>query len=282
MLCLFQPPVGLQNLCKTGQHWTLWGNLLQGLCCDDNKIYCVEERKKDHTFWLTLYYLNGAERPNIRSIYKVKVADASWWCHPRVDSSNRVYVPCGRSGVSIFHCQNGRLLPARDPLTCVGNVISICVNTADTVFVGNIDTDSVCLVSVSADKVIRRLGKPAQVKGNPKHMSVLGQKALVCYGLNTLVTYRSDSPTPGQVLQTPEGVELVSSIITDSHSSSFLVTDHTGSVYVLNDKFLWHRIYTDDRAILPGLGLQDCAVVQSQLWLGYAERGLAVLKSQRQ
>ncbi len=195
-----------------------------------------------------------------------------WSCRPRVDSSHRVYVPSGRSGVKIFHYQDGRLLPARDPLKCVGDPWSICVNTADTVFVCDWGTLSVCLVNVSSDTVIRRLERPAQIQDLPRHISVLGHTVLVCYGDNTLVTYHSDSPTPGRVLQTPEGLDEVRSITTDSHSSSFLVTDKY-AVYALSDKLIWHRIYTDDR------WLQDCAVVQSKLWLGYEDGDIAVLTS---
>ena len=193
-------------------------------------------------------------------------------CRPCVDSSHRVYVPCGESGVRIFRCLDGRLLPARDPLRCVRDACSICVNTADTVFVCDRDTESVCLVNVSTDTVIRRLEKPAQEQNSPYHISVLWQTVLVCYDYTTLVIYRTDSPTPGRVLQTPEGLGRVISITTDCQSSSFLVTDQH-SVYVLSDKLIWHRIYTGDRLS------HDCAVVQSQLWLGYNDGDISVLTS---
>ncbi len=112
-------------------------------------------------------------------------------------------------------------------------------------------------------------------------MSVLGETVLVSYGDNTLVAYLSDSPTPDQVLQTPEGLRYMSSITTDGHSS-FLMTDSKTGVYVLVRKGnLRHRIEPDTSTDhTDGLGLQDCAVVQSQLWLGLRLRSIAVMSSQ--
>ena len=232
----------------------------------------MEWRQDDLRYWLVVYDLRGDEDVSLRLLDKVRVGNVSWNGHPRVDSSHRVYVPCRWFGVGIFHYQDGRLLPAKDPLRCVGSARSVCVNKADTVFVGASNTSSVYLVSVSTDTVSRRLEKPAQVRGDLRHVSVLGQTVLVCYGYRNLVAYHSDSPTPGQVLQTPEGLAKVSSITSDSHSSSFLVTDRD-SVFVLDNKFIWHRIYRG------GMLLYDCALVKSQLWLGYRGRDIVVLTS---
>ncbi len=270
LCCLLQPPVELRNLHETRRHRIQWGHWLYGLCCDDNRIYCVEQ--KGSPYWLTVYDISESEDGSLSLIDKVELGVVSVSCRPRVDSSHRVYVPCGRSGIRVFRCQDGRLLPARDPLICVGNAVNVCVNTADTVFVCDTDTWSVCLVNVSTDTVIWWPERPEQLRGYLYHVSVLGQTILVCYD-NTLVTYRSDSPTPGRVLQTPGGLGGVISITTDSHSSNFLVTDEH-AVYALSDNFIWHRIYTADRL------LQDCAVVQSQIWLGYYDDGdIAVLTS---
>ncbi len=209
MLCLFQPPVQFRNLAETRRHRVQWGDRLLGLCCEGNKLYCVEQRLKDgdHGNWLTAYDVSGAKDGSLSLLDKVEVGELARGCLPRVDSSHLVYVQCGWSGVYIFRCQGGRLLPVRDPLRCVRYARSICVNTADTVFVCDWDTDSVCLVSVSSDRVIRRLERPAQIRGHPYHVSVLGQTVLVFYDYNnTLVTYRSNSPTPDHVLQALGGL----------------------------------------------------------------------------
>ncbi len=270
---LLQLPAQFQGLRMTRRHRIQWGDRLWGFCSDGNRLYCVEKRRNGNTFWLTVYGIGTVEGGGLSLMDKEEVGDVSWVCLPRIDSSHRVYVPCGRFGVRIFRYQDCILLPAREPLRCVDNAMSICVNTADTVLVADATTESVCLVNVPTDTVIRRLGRPAQVQGYPNYVSVRGQTVLVCYDENTLVTYRSDRLTLGQVLQPPEGLGTVSSITTDSHSSSFLITDYTGSVFVLDDKLLWHRIYTG------GSGLHDCAVVQSQVWVGCDDRDIHVLTS---
>ncbi len=274
-LYLFQLPVEFRNLVVTRRHRIQWGTYLQGLCWDDNRIYCLEWRWEEdgRSLWLAVYDIRGADDGSLSLLDKVKVGGVSLSCSPRVDSSHRVFVPCREAGVRVFHFHDDRLLPARDPLMCVCSARSICVNTADTVFVSDWDTKSVCLVSVSSDTVIRRLERPAQVRGDPEHVSVVGHKVLVCFGENTLVAYRSDRPTAGQIIQAPEGLEKVYSITSDSHSSSFLVTA-LHSVFVFNDKLLWHRIYVS-KALL-----QDCTVVQSQLRLGCFKGYIDFLSSQ--
>ena len=263
-----------QHLRKARQHWIQHGNWLLGFCFDDSKIYCVEERLKNETYCLAVYDIGGAENGSLSLLDTVLVRNVRLkYCRPSIDGSHQVYVPCQESGVRVFRYQDGRLLPVRDPLKCVKDAWSICVNTADTVFVGDWNTKPVCLVNASKDTVIRRLERPIQVWATPYHVSVVGDTVLVCYGDNTLVTYRRDSSTPGQVLQTPEGVKEVTSITTDSHSSSFIITDNH-SVFVLDEKFLWHRVYTGAG------GLVVCIVVQSQLWLGYRNGKIAVLTSQ--
>ncbi len=259
----------------TRRHRTRRGDTacwLYSLCCDDNRIYCIQHLEAQRKHQLAVYNMRVPSDGILKPLDKVDVGHVSGDCRPCVDSSHRVYVPCGRSGVRVYCYQDGRLLPARDPLRCVGYAMSICVNTADTVFVGDLDTRSVCLVNVPMDTVIRRLERPPQVTGYPGNVSVVGQTVLVCYDNNTLVTYHSDSLTPGKVLQTPERVAEVSRITTDGHYS-FIVTNRD-SVYVFDDNLLWHRIHTGSA------GLRDCAVVQSQLWLVYRDGAIAVLTPQ--
>ncbi len=135
MLRLFQPPLEFRNLSETRRHRIQWGDRLLGLCCDDNKIYCVG-RRGDSRHWLAVYDMSDAEDGSLSLLDKVEVrADVSPYCCPRVDSSHRVYVPCENYGVRVYRCQDGRWLPTWDMLRCVGKAWNICVNTADTVFV---------------------------------------------------------------------------------------------------------------------------------------------------
>ncbi len=121
--------------------------------------------------------------------------------------------------------------------------------------------------------MIRQLERPTHIRGDPEHVAVLGLTVLVCYTDNTMLTYHRDSPTPGQVLKTPQGVEAVTRITTDSHSSSSLISAGR-SVFVLDDKRIWHLIHT---AVLK---IHESVMAQSQLWLTYFGKDIVVLTSQ--
>ena len=237
----------------------------------------MELRPEDDTRWLTVYDISGDGGGTFTLLDSVELGNASIGCRPRVDGKHRVYLPCRRAGVRRFRWEGDRL-SAMDPLACVENARSPAVNTEDAVYVSDYSaSSSVCLVSVSTDTAIKQLGRPEQAgNATPYHVSVLGDTILICYGSNILVTYHSESPSAGEVLQTPEGLEWVFSITTDGYSS-FLVTDYDSGVYVLDTAGnLSHRIQPDtDNGYL-----QECAVVQSQLWLGYRWGATAVMSSQ--
>ncbi len=179
----------------------------------------------------------------------------------------------------------------------------VAVNTADSIYICDYATRTVCLVSVSGDSVITQLGVPAEVQTHgvlrykhktelrsiPYHASVLGERILVCYGKNTVATYHHDSPTPVQVLQTSKLPSVqsyisptVSSITTDGQRN-FLITEKTNNSVIVLDKAgnIRHRIQpeSDSGAAHNAYGpsLQDCAVVQSQLLLGYEDGSIAVV-----
>lgn len=157
----------------------------------------------------------------------------------------------------------------------------VAVNMTDTLYVCYGCEDSVCLVSVSRDTVIRRLSTLEvyrfvfSLPVNATHVSVLGETVLACYTRcrhYALAIYYGDSL--GQALDPPKGLEKVSKITADSRSSSFLVTG-SSAVFVLDDKLLWHRACRTDTGIRV---LYDCAAVQShQLWLGYSNGDIDIL-----
>ncbi len=205
----------------------------------------------------------------------------SWWagspCVDRQSHHEIVYVPCGTRGVKVFHCEGYRL-EAGSILRCVRDARDAAVCSGYSVYVVDRDSASVCLINVSTDTVTRRLQTPADVRGmTPRHVSVLGETVLVCYGNKTLVTHRRGNSS--QVMHTymhdTWHLDWVCSIATDSHSS-FLVTDRYGSVFVLDEMGSpRHMIH----ALRQGLKLQDCTVVQSQLWLRYCDGSLSVMAS---
>ncbi len=257
-----------------------------GICCDDNKVYCVVGRHSyqtntdnfddgGHIRYSLRVYREEDDGLKLLDRTELEVEDLFISCCPRVDNLHRVYVPCS-PGVRIFRCRFAHLQEDRDPLKCVPRAVSVAVNTVDTLFVCDKGTKSVCLVSVSADRVIRRLETPAQLgRYTPEQVAVLGATVLVCYSVNTLVIYRTDSPSPGQRLTIADGPIEVSSITTDGHSS-FLVMDwRVRKVFVLdNEGKLRCRI-----PVLAGW-LQDCAVSQSQLWVGCRGGSIDVMSSQ--
>ncbi len=249
------------------------GDELRGLCCVDNKLYCVQIREKALNARLCLYQI-GAEimtlldNAEVEGVYLTR-------CQPEVDrQTHRVYVPSSLRGVSVFSCEDSLLRKVK-MLTCVKFAASVAVKSSDYVFVIDWNSKSVCLVHVSKNSIIMKLQAPTQMKDiEPIHLTAMGSTLLVQFGDNCLVLYRNDDPHPTRVLQSPEA--RVISITTDCHSS-FLATDNRSrSVFVLDDKGkLRHRIHADWERDLVG-----CAVVQEQLWLGYKGNTIDILASQ--
>ncbi len=197
------------------------------------------------------------------------------WGQPRVDRLSRyIYVPCGKAGIQVFSCEDDGLTRVLT-LKCVPCPTNVAVVSIDRLVVYDRASGCICLVNLATGSVITSLHRPAQVKhGAAVYLSVLGETGLVCYGENTLVTFkcRGDNLIPGEVLQPRQERWTVTSITTDGHSS-FVITDWFGSMLFLNDKLLSHKI---DPSIFRS---KDCAVVQSELWVGDRSGVITVLKS---
>ncbi len=302
VLYLLQPLVEFQNLTLARQYKVDRHSVLFGFCFDDSKLFCVERRLEvPRNAWLqrpksksvepqppvqrhllTMYSINGDGDLSLSLMSSVELRDVEMICHPRVDNAHQVYVPCWTAGiVTIFRYEGGRLQPARDPLTCVEAPTCLSFDAAGTLYVCDNASKFVCLVNVSTNTVIRRLDKPALVGDyKPRRLSVLGRVVLVCYGANTLVIHNVDSPTPGQVLHTPEGLREVSSITTGGHSNFVVTGKWPGSHYVYVLDRAGHLLYKVRPHGERVSGYVDCAVVQSQLWLGYTNGYIAVMTPQ--
>ncbi len=250
--------------------------MLKGLCSDGRKLYCVEQGADDDTYWLAVYGIREPRDGSLRPLDSVQLTGANVGCRPQVDSSCRVYVPCRAAGVRIFRYDGIRLLSAKEPLTCVKIAGTLAVTAADTICVGDYSLSKyIWLVNVSTDTVIRRLNHPGSwyMYLLPRHVSVLGETVLACYGRTYLVLYHTDTTSSGQVLDISEEMEYVYNITTDRHSS-FLVTDYKKS-----------RLYVLDRSgnlrhWIPANNLQGCVLVQEELWMGYRSGSIAVMSSQ--
>ncbi len=264
-----------RSLKQTGQYTIRQGGSLVGFCCESHNLYCVERREE--RLWLTVYDMS---RPisllDVAELWKDVGDSYVLWGHPRVDRISRyIYVPCGRAGIQVFSCEDDGLRRVFT-LTCVSCSTNVAVVSIDRLAVCDRDSGYVCLVNVGTNRVITSLQKPAQVtNGAAEYVSVLGETGIVCYGENTLMTFkcRGDSLILGEVLQSRQERRTVTSITTDG-VSNFVITDWFGSVFVLNDKLLIHKI----DPLIPRA--QDCAVFQSELWVGDRDGVITVLKSQ--
>ncbi len=266
---LLQPSVRFQDLRKTTEHTTAWGETLLGLCSDGSKLYTVERRMEDSSYRLCLYHIGAKEFKLLDSV-EVKVV---FYCRPHVsDQNHRIYLPCGDEGVWIFRTVNNRLVTVKK-LRCVTNVKSVTTGPLDTVIVC---AKRVSMLNVTGDTILLHF-QEARRSVEPRHLAMLWDRILVCYGFNTLVLY---NPLGIPVEEVPLFVRHVYSISTDNSHSRFLVThsnvgDEKGendSVVVLDDK--GHNRHVIDTG---KNGIRDCTVVQSQLWLGYYFRSIDVM-----
>ncbi len=252
---------------------------LEALCFLDGKVYSLElPRGKMH---LCVYNIIP-ESTNLTLLDSVALNGS--YCHLHADSYSRsVYVPRVNGGVGIFCLKDDRLVNVRT-LMCVPNTRGVAVSSRDIAFMCDADTKSVCKVSVSTDRVTRRLQAPDPVTSEgfvPTDVAVLGETALVSYFRGNehrhprfVMFHTDDSPTPGHVLEVPAGNGELSNIKTDGHSSFLL--SWGGFVHVLGERGnLRHKIHTYK------LGrISDCAIINSQLWVGFFGGSIAVMSSE--
>ncbi len=197
---------------------------------------------------------------------------------PRVDlQSGLVYIPCGSNGVSVVKYDGSKLVSVTT-LRCVAKAVSLAVVSPDSLYVCDGDSETICLVDVTQDKVTARLQAPqGVVRGSPCHIAVLGDTILVAYGGEDLVLYRHGVPTLGQLLPRPQGLVFVHGLTTDHHSNFLLMDRSINTVNVLDiSGNLTHTI--------PISGYRapwDCTVVEDQLWLACDYNGdIIVMSSQ--
>ncbi len=271
---------------------------LCGFCCDGNNLYCVEEeaeewRESRPEQFLTVYGISEAGAGRSRPLDSVGIPYTDfrvpfYYSRPRVDSSHRVFVPCGDAGVGVFRCTFDRLEPA-DWLRCVRCAMSVAVSTGDCVYVYDGARQSVCLVHVPTDTVIRELDRPGDFShrgywSSPTCLCVLGETVLVSYA-GTLVVYHNDSSTPDAVVTTPAERENVTSITTDGHSRFFCTVDVDSVVYmyILDRAGRIHRKMNIEDTFphisrdFGNMRLVDCAMVQSQLCLGFEDGSIVLI-----
>ncbi len=242
------------------------------MCYDNWRLYTVEERKEDESYRLAVYSVT--DQDTVTLLHTLDLEGDAW--DPRVDrQSGQVYIPCQSRGVCVVSYDGSKLVPVTT-LRCVGRADSLAVVSTNTLYVCDRVSGTVYLVDVTQDRVTATLQPPQEVRGKePHYIAVLGDTILVGYGYN-LVIYRHGVPTPGKLIPRPQGLESVTGLTTDHHSS-FLASDaESDTVYVLDvGGNLTHTIpIPGDRK--PG----DCTVVGGQLWVGCWNGHIIVMSSQ--
>ncbi len=274
--------MNFRKLRETKEYHAQRSLYLEAMCFLNGKVYCLESGTGKRE--LCVYNIIP-ESTNLTLLDSVTL-DERIHRQLHADSYSRsVYVPAD-GGVGIFRLKDNRLVNIRN-LICVTNAASVAVSSRDTAIVCDEDTKTVCKVNVSTDTVIGRLQAPEQVTKRgllPAMVAVLGKTALVCYVSDfraryfanpTFVLLHTDnSATPGHVLETPAANGMLTNINTDGHSSFLLPWG--GFVHVLDERGnLRYKITTARLG-----GIWDCAVVSSQLWIGFYRGSIAVMSSE--
>ena len=228
------------------------------MCYHSGRLYTVERRWEDRSYRLAVYSVSDQDTVTLLDTLDLEGRAR----HPRVDrQSGRVYIPCGSRGVCVVRYDGSKLVPVTT-LRCVRDAGSLAVVSTNTLYVCDWDSETVCLVDVTQDRVTARLQPPREVRGErPSHVAVLGDTVLVMYAGPKLVIYRHGVPTPGKPIRRPQGLKSVYGLTTDQHSS-FLVSagwSHTVSVLDISGK-LTHSIPIHGNR-MP----RDCTVVGGQL-----------------
>ncbi len=301
-LCL-QPAVDYHRLKMTGRRrLTQAGYRLYGLCYNEGLLYVVEGRNLEvgphgrvnpHSVNLTVYNVQSdcghiTRLDTLILLFEGYYPESSPSLCPRVEcQSRRVFVPCYDSGVTVARLDGDRLVRERT-LTCVRKAISVDVMSPDIVYVG--DEDSVQVVNITNDRIISTLEKPEGVLFNkPLNLAVLGDSVMVGYfpGVAELVMYRHGSPAPVRKIPPLGRDKYVISVRSDCRNNYMLTDRKTRSVFIRDsDGNLQHTVnipHTDsdpDSDSDTYSTLEDCVVVNRQLWVGCDNGDIVIMSSQ--
>ncbi len=275
-VCLFQPPVDYGSLKVTREHRIQAGDRVVGMCYHSGRLYTVERPGEDRSCRLAVYSVTGQDTVTLLDTLDLE-GDAD---DLRADHQNgQVYIPCTSSGVCVVRYDGSKLVPVTT-LRCVRYAHSLAVVSADTLYVCDWNSKTVCLVDVTQDRVTARLQPPQEVRDEGPHkIAVLGDTILVRYGRTdnlVMVIYRHGVSTSGKLISRLQGLQTVNALPTDHHSSFLLCDMYSKSVYVLDiSGNLTHTVP------IPGdMEVYDCTVVGGQLWVGGNTRDIIVMSSQ--
>ncbi len=279
---MFQPPVDYSGLTETGRRKiTQPGHWLCHLCYSDGCLYTLQQPvlPDRHNVILAVYHV-GRDRADITLLDTLELGLLGLplaMCHSRVERhSQRVFIPRRKRGVTVVQFSDDKLVTERT-LTCVKGADGVDVMSPDTIYVGS---DGVYVVDVKNDRITSTLELPTKGMGKLFRLAVLGDIVMVADNNATAVLYHHGSPVPVKVITFPSGVmRYLPAISTDFHHH-FLVTDHgTNCVLVLDvNGQLRHTLKT----VKTDPRIQECAVVNRQVWVGFDTGDILILSSHSQ
>ena len=171
-------------------------------------------------------------------------------------------------GVSVVNWDGDKLTP-HTTLTCVGKCHSVGVMSPRTLCACDLTRKSVSVVRVTDDTVTDILRKPEEVtSATPSAVAVIGDRVIVRYLdpvalCQTLVVYENGVSSPGTVVDTPAGLQNVTTLSSDG-VSRFLVCDGSKSLFILdlNGKLCSNLSIGTDSWV------QDCTVGDGKFLVG--------------
>ncbi len=287
-----QPALDYRGLAVTGmRRMTQAGDDQLGLCYSEGFLYVVEGQKElgrdIYSHSLAVYNVPSGSGHITRLDTLTGLGPGYWlFLCPRMDRhSQRVFIPCPSSGVTIARLDSERLVRERT-LTCVHAII-VDAMSPSTVYVGDRNSRSVHVVDIRDDRITATLEKPNTVRRGeePYSLTVLGDSVMVCYGGGTLVVYRHGSSAPVRVIPHPGGIEGVSVVSTDCRSNYIVTNYETKSVFIIDSNGdLHHTVNISDTHSNTdsdfGSLTVDCAVVNRQLWVGCLNGNIVIMSSQ--
>ncbi len=269
----FQEPINLCGLKETRRHRIPSGNVLEGLCHSDEKMFTVEWKSGTIYPRLCMYLV---QKNNMKLLGKMELLGKGEWLSGKICSlkpcierhSQRIFVACVDGGVIVARF-DGRKLIQEKVLRGVKSAVNMVVISPDTICVVHNDGSKyhANYVNIESGKIITSLAMPkpeafqTQTSAGER-LAVYGDSVIIFIPEDQILVYREDGRTTR--LPWPEGLSKVSSIRTDKHGH-ILVTDPANNiVFVLDSSGRVHarvEIQTDGE-------IQDCAVIDGQLWVG--------------
>ncbi len=256
------------------------GHDIVGMCYFSGRLYTTEscgdiDEVGDDRYRVAVYSVNDQENVTLLDTLDLEVLPIRL-CIDR--QSGQIYFSSEYRGIYVMRYDCSKLVTITT-LRCVKSPLDLAVVSPDILYVCDSYSDTVCLVDVTRDRIITRLQHPedALTAPYPFTIAVVGDRVLVGYQNDSLFIYRHGVTTPDTALPSLhlQGLEFITSLTTDHHSSFLLVDEASNTLFVLDiSGNVTHTIS------VPGNGKPgDCTVVEGQLWFACENGNIIVMSS---